>query len=376
MFLSHQKFLQIRIFGSLDGLRALSIIGVIWLHAWIVSPSYERLKSIPILRMGGFGVDVFFAISGFLITTLLLREKHKSGQISLRAFYIRRTLRIWPLYYATLAFYILLVLLVQRGTGRDHVFFHYLPGYLTFTYTWFLGWATSGAIFNFGWSLSVEEQFYILWAPMLRILRGFWPAVLMVLLIAVRVAALYGLLWHILSPASLAGRIAANISIAICLGVLLALALDSEPFFKLAWSILGYKWSAPCGLALLLVSLVPKSSPLVDLFQAATLPFLVGACVIREDNGLAPFLRLRPLAHIGAVSYGMYMLNTLTLDGLHPLLTRLGVTNPVAVFVPFLIMTVVVASVSYRYFESPFLKLKSRFNRLRPTTSRAEIVPV
>jgi peptidoglycan/LPS O-acetylase OafA/YrhL len=376
MFLSHQKFLQVRIFGALDGLRALSIIGVIWLHAWIVSPSYERLKSIPILRMGGFGVDVFFAISGFLITTLLLREKHKSGQISLRAFYIRRTLRIWPLYYATLAFYILLVLLVQRGTGRDHVFFHYLPGYLTFTYTWFLGWATSGAIFNFGWSLSVEEQFYVLWAPMLRILRGFWPAVLMVLLIAVRVAALYGLLWRILSPTSLAGRIAANISIAICLGVLLALALDSESFFKLASSILAYKWSAPCALALLLVSLVPKSSPLVDLFQAATLPLLVGACVIREDNGLAPFLRVRPLAHIGTVSYGMYMLNTLTLDGLHPLLTRLGVTNPVAVFVPFLIITVVVASLSYRYFESPFLKLKSRFNRLRPTTSRAEIVPV
>src|SRR5271168_3205722 len=123
MSLSHQNFLQVQTFGSLDGLRALSILGVIWAHAWIVSPSYGRLEAIPILRMGGFGVDVFFAISGFLITTLLLRERHKSGQISLRAFYVRRTLRIWPLYYATLAFYIVLVLLFQRGTGRDHVFF-------------------------------------------------------------------------------------------------------------------------------------------------------------------------------------------------------------------------------------------------------------
>jgi peptidoglycan/LPS O-acetylase OafA/YrhL len=376
MFLSHEKFLQVRTFGSLDGLRALSIIGVIWLHAWIVFGSYERLQSSPILRMGGFGVDVFFAISGFLITTLLLRERRKSGQISLRAFYVRRTLRIWPLYYTTLAFYILLVLLLQRGTGRDHVFFHYLPGYLTFTYTWFAGWSTSGAIFNFGWSLSVEEQFYILWAPMLRFLRGFWPAVPMFLLIAVRVLALYGLLWRILPPASLLGRIAANISIAICLGVLLALALDSKRLFNFAWTILGHKWSAPCGLALLLLSLVPKSSPLVDLSQAATLPLLVGACVVREDNGLAPFLRLRPVAHIGTVSYGMYMLNTLTLDGLHPLLTRIRLTNPVIVFVPFLIMTVVVASLSYRYFESPFLKLKNRFNRLRPVPSNAEIVPV
>lgn len=375
MFPSHQKFLQVRTFGSLDGLRALSILGVIWAHAWIVSPSYGRLQSIPILRMGGFGVDVFFAISGFLITTLLLRERHKSGQISLRAFYIRRTLRIWPLYYTTLAFYILLVLLTQRGTGRGHVFFHYLPGYLTFTYTWFPGWASSGAIFNFGWSLSVEEQFYILWAPILRFLRGPWPAAVMVLLIAARVSALYGSLWRIVPPASLLGRMAANISIAICLGVLLALALDSERFFKWSWSILGHKWSAPCGLALLLLSLVPRSSPLVDLSQAATLPLLVGACVVREDNGLAPFLRLRPVAHIGKVSYGMYMLNTLVLDGLHPLLRRMGITNPVIVFVPFLIVTVVVATLSYRYFESPFLKLKNRFNRLGPPAKGADTAP-
>ncbi len=375
MFLSHQNFLQVRTFGSLDGLRALSILGVLWAHAWIVSPSFERLQSIPVLRMGGFGVDVFFAISGFLITTLLLRERRKSGQISIRAFYARRILRIWPLYYTVLAFYILLVLFAERGTGRDHVFFHYLPGYLTFTYTWFPGWNSSGATFNFGWSLSVEEQFYILWAPILRFLRGLWPAVVMVLLIAVRIAALYGPLWHIVPPASLLGRISASISIAICFGVLLALALDSERFFKWAWCILGHRWSAPCALALLLLSLAPKSSPLVQLSQAATLPLLVGACVVREDNGLAPFLKLRPVAHIGIVSYGMYMLNTLTLDGLHPLLRRMGVTNPVIVFVPFLIATVFVATLSYRYFESPFLKLKGRFSRLPPRTSDAEIVP-
>jgi peptidoglycan/LPS O-acetylase OafA/YrhL len=63
----------------------------------------------------------------------------------------------------------------------------------------------------------------------------------------------------------------------------------------------------------------------------------------------------------------MYMLNTLTLDGMHPFLRRMGVTNPMIVFVPFLILTVAVATLSYRYFESPFLKLKGRFNRLGPS---------
>ncbi|MGC2421817.1 MAG: acyltransferase [Candidatus Acidiferrales bacterium] len=371
---SHENFLQVRTFGSLDGLRALSILGVLWVHAWLVSGSFERLEAIPVLRMGGFGVDIFFAISGFLITTLLLRERRKSGRISLRSFYIRRTLRIWPLYYATLAFYILLVLFSQRGTERGHVFFHYLPGYLTFTYTWFTGWFASGAIFNFAWSLSVEEQFYLLWAPVLRLLRGLWPAALMVLLIAIRVSTLYGSLWRIVPPASLLGRMAANISMGICLGVLLALALDSEFFFNCARSVLGHRWSAPCALGLLLLSLAPESSPLVDLCQAATLPLLVGACVVREDNGLAPFLRLRPVAYIGIISYGMYMLNTLTLDGLHPLLRRMGVINPVIVFPLFALMTVAVATLSYRYFESPFLKLKSRFSRLLPPAKKAEMV--
>ncbi len=126
-------------------------MGVLWAHVWYVSGTdyFHHLELIPVLRMGSFGVDVFFGISGFLITTLLLRERAKKGKISLRDFYLRRSLRIWPLYYAVLGLYVFLVVFLQRGTGRDHVFFHFLPGYLTYTYTWFAGWATSGAIISF-----------------------------------------------------------------------------------------------------------------------------------------------------------------------------------------------------------------------------------
>ena len=112
-----------------------------------------------------------------------------------------------------------------------------------------------------------------------------------------------------------------------------------------------------------------------DLIRAATLPFFVGACVIREDNSLAPLLRLRPLAHIGVVSYGMYMLNTLTLDGMHPVLARMGLQHPFLTFPIFLAMTVLVASVSYRYFESPFLALKSRFEGLGTESGQPKANP-
>jgi peptidoglycan/LPS O-acetylase OafA/YrhL len=219
---AYSAFRGTRFFGSLDGLRAISIMGVVWVHATLASPYYGRFSAIPIIGSGAFGVDIFFAMSGFLITTLLLRERDKLGKISLREFYLRRTLRIWPLYYATLAFYAAMALIFYRHSPRGPEFFHYFPGYLTFTYTWFAFRSAGRPIFNFAWSLSVEEQFYTLWAPVLRFLDNLFPLLIMVGLIALRISASYGLLGKVLPPDSLFLRIAANISVSICLGVLLA----------------------------------------------------------------------------------------------------------------------------------------------------------
>jgi len=358
-------FRETRFFGSLDGLRAISIAGVIWVHTTIVSPYYLRFSTIPILSKGGFGVDIFFSISGFLITTLLLRERDTLGNISLRNFYLRRTLRIWPLYYGTLGFYVLLVLLLQRNTARAPTFFHYLPGYLTFTYTWFAFWYASGAIFHYAWSLSVEEQFYMLWAPVMRFLSPRWPPLLVFGLILIRLSTSYGLLGCVLRVQSLPWRIGANISVSICLGVLLAYILHSKRSFQVLYPILGQKWSARAALLLMLLCL--SAGPSWWLLQTATLFLLVGACVVRENNGLARLLQFRPVAYVGTVSYGMYMLNTLVIDGLHPVLARFGVRHPALTFFPFLVVTVLVASLSYRYFESPFLALKTRFVRVSST---------
>src|SRR5258707_15669949 len=97
----YQEFRAIRFFGSLDGLRALSIMGVVWFHCWWGTPYYTNLQEMPVLRQGEFGVHIFFAISGFLITTLLLRWPVKFFRDWLRDFYIHRALRNCPLYYAT-----------------------------------------------------------------------------------------------------------------------------------------------------------------------------------------------------------------------------------------------------------------------------------
>jgi peptidoglycan/LPS O-acetylase OafA/YrhL len=363
---SFSEFSRVRFFGSLDGLRALSILGVLWTHVWYVSglEYYNRLQHYPVLKMGAFGVDVFFGISGFLITTLLLRERSKNGRISLRDFYLRRSLRIWPLYYATLGIYVLLVIFLQRGTGRDRVFFHFFPGYLTFTYTWFAGWAASGAVFNFAWSLSVEEQFYVVWALVLRILRGLLPTLVMILMIFLRLSVHFNVLQNFILKDSLPWRIAAGISVPICLGAILAQILHSEKGFRILRPILGSKWAAPLWLLLLLASLVPRQ-PFWQMIQWFLVAAVVGSCVIREDNALAPFLRFRPLAYIGLVSYGMYLLNTLVLDAVNPVMNRIGLRHPLLKFPVFVAVTVLVAGISYRFFETPFLRLKERFSKVR-----------
>ncbi len=165
-----------------------------------------------------------------------------------------------------------------------------------------------------------------------------------------------------------------SIAIPICLGVLLAQALHWERGFRLIYRVLGWKWSAPLMLIALLACLAPARPPW--LVAALVTTGLVGACVVREDNGLAWFLRLKPVAFVGTVSYGMYLLNSLCMHAVRAVLQQIGLAYPLVIFVFTLAVTVAVAYLSHRYYESRFLTLKERFSRLRaapPKLSRAEI---
>lgn len=370
---AYEQFREARYFGSLDGLRGLSILGVVWFHTWFTTAYYPSLQKIPVLHLGEFGVHVFFGISGFLITTLLLRERERYGDISLRDFYMRRALRIWPVYYATLAFYIALVMATERHTERGPLFFHYLPGYLTYTVTWFSGFFAGGVIFNFAWSLATEEQFYCFWPAVLRTLRGWGAALVMAASIALHFAARYGLLAGFIRQGSLFDLIVWSIPVPICLGSLLAQALDTQAGFRILYAVLGQKWSAPASAALLLAALIP-AEPILPLGWTAV-ALLVGACVIREDHGLAPLLRWQPLAFVGLVSYGMYLFNTLCVRVVHVAMNRIGWGHPLAAFAPTVALTVLAAWLSYRFVEMPFLALKSRFTR-KPRAAMPVVEPV
>jgi len=361
---AYQKFRETRFFGSLDGLRALSILMVVWTHAWDGLPQAKWLDTVPILSKGVFGVDIFFVISGFLITTLLLREREKSGTISLRDFYIRRTLRIWPLYYSVLALYVVLMLGLERGTEKSRIFFSYVPAYLTYTYN-VLRPANNEVTFNFAWSLCAEEQFYLIWPLVLKLLRGPWPIFLMIGMVLLKAAGEFSPLVYWLPADALAGRMVLSIAVPICMGALLAQILDRPWGFASLYKVLGHKGSAPIALGLVALSLA-SNSPYLLAFTWLTMPALIGAAVVREDNGLSGILRLRPIAFVGVISYGMYLFNALAVNAVRAALAHVGITHPLAAFPVVLGVTILVAFLSYRWFESPFLKLKARFSHLRP----------
>lgn len=355
-----------RFFDSLDGLRALSILGVIWFHTWHGTPHRATLEQLPVVGMGWFGVDVFFAISGYLITTLLLREQDREGSISIWNFYVRRILRIFPAYYAILALYVLLVFFMERNTSRGQIFWHYLPGYLTYTYTWMGPYGEEGPIFHFAWSLATEEQFYLVWPFVVCFLPRRWAAAVMACVLGISLTARYG--YSDAAAGETLLRILQSIAPPICLGALLAFTLHVPHGFRLAFTILGRKWAAPLSLLALALALAVTgpSDQNRQLLPWLVLPFLVGACVIREDNGLARFLRFPLLVQIGVLSYGMYLLNTLAIKVLKMVLGRLGLDYGVVMLPAAIALTMAMAWVSYRYYESYFLSLKKRFERQRP----------
>lgn len=345
-------FLRTRYFASLDGLRCLSIAAVIWHHA--------SRDTRGVAGKGYLGVNLFFAISGFLITTLLLRERSASGTVDLPAFYLRRTLRIFPLYYLVLASYVLLAFHLETDSFHTAQFRENLPYFATYTSNWFVDRsAGSRVIFYFAWSLATEEQFYFVWPSIVRFSRScIQPAILALALLGVSQAAAAAVASGALDP-SLPVRMLTSVAPAICFGCLAAIVLDHPAGHRYAGEILGRKWSAPLVLVLLAAAICSERPPplLIDGLLAA----LVAACSLVPHGPLAAALETRALRHVGIVSYGMYLTHMFVINAVRWWMPGQSGLRTFAVSLP---LTVLVATVTHRLVERPFLGLRERFRAM------------
>ena len=343
----------------LDALRALAVVPVVLQH----SLPWEGL---PVLHdIGMVGVTLFFTLSGYLITGILLRARaanstRQGAFRALRAFYVRRTLRIFPVYYLVLG---ALVLLNVNGI-RDYWLWHGL--YLSNM----LAALKSRYIFpTHFWSLAVEEQFYLLWAPAVLFLPQRWLKPIAWAMVAAGPVS-RGLLF-----ALTASRTTSWVPVTSCMdllgiGCLLAMATEGERPDR--W-FTGPRWlvgAVVLAVGVSALDVVNRGRALA--ITVHTLPWAILACaaIERAAAGFNGFIgRLagwRPIVHVGRISYGIYvyhvfaprMLTFLTEQGL-PLATFTvrGLPRLVAVS----LLTLATAAVSWRLLEAPINRLKVRF---------------
>lgn len=342
-------------FPSLNGLRAVSIILVVIYHSALSLPYLDayyptRLLN-HLLHNGQLGVDIFFLISGFLITSLLLHEEELTGKISLKNFYVRRILRIFPAYYFLLLTYFVLQLMNVIHIPADA----WITA-LTFTkyFNWNVEWFTSH-----GWSLSIEEHFYLLW-PLLFTLgerhrkTSAWIMIAVVPIIRV-IDYTYQISW--INELTIFTRIDT-----IATGCILA--LYREKILK----VLSMNWTlvALIGFGGLLISqdtyfLLKKLH-----LEFLTIPLGAGTgtvanicialivlySVFGPQNFIHRMLNIKIVQIVGLMSYSIYLWQQLFTSQLK------GVSEA-----PWnLVFIAVTSSISYFLVEKPFLKIKHKFS--------------
>jgi peptidoglycan/LPS O-acetylase OafA/YrhL len=377
-------------YPALDGLRGVAALSIVWHHFLQLVPMHGRVLS-SLTRVSGFtwvGVDLFFVLSGFLITGILADAKSK--QYFFRTFYGRRILRIFPLYYAVLVVVLLILPLMGTQTGvtpASHIFFW---TYTSNFYFAFAGWDAN--YLSHLWTLAIEEQFYLVWpliiffAKSMERLRG-------------------GLLWAFFSISLLRGVLyllgvdyrALNLDTlthcdALILGGYLALSLRSgaQSAFK------GLRPSRTvAALAITIVILLSDMNGFVFgwdaipviAFGRATIMFallaiifvwLIYAATDRTFGFAFRFFSHPVLMWLGKYSYALYILHVpLAFLVLRPDLPGLSSTPLFAqleLFVLYFGVCITSAFLSWHLYEKHFLKLKRYFQADREISEHAHII--
>lgn len=343
---------------ALDGLRAISIILVLIEHAHLLLPTRAAFL------VGGFlGVDVFFVISGFLITSLLLEEREKFGRVSFRKFYLRRALRLLP----ALAGVLVTACLLAAVLGSLS-FVGLSPFRLLSIVAYFMNWVRAFEspqpwLLGHFWSLSVEEQFYSIWPALLLLLLYFKRSERTVILV---VAAGIVISFAMKAILFLNGAGQQRIIFGsdtraepILMGCLLALLLHWNVLPRFFFQHTGQL--AIGGLIVGFLFVLFAAQDFAGMYFGGFSLFAISATAIILQIALEPLaaltrgLRNPWLVWIGKRSYGIYLWHWPIFK-----LAKAGSRGP-WVFIPLaLVATFIIATASYRYIESPFLRLKQR----------------
>ena len=370
-------------FPNLDGLRFFSFLAVFLYHGYLSIFSYLKdaeprvywvIESL--FQHGHLGVNFFFVLSGFLITYLLIKEKELTGAIHVPKFYMRRILRIWPLYYFCVFLGFVGFGLLKKLSGMpleenaNPFYYLFFAANFDIMHTW--PEKPNALILSVLWSVAVEEQFYLIWPVILKFipLKGYkyvFPAIMTLSLIFrsfhtgdndVEHGIRY---FHTLS---LIGDMA--------LGGLMAYYVSYENKFKSFVANL----SKPAIVMLYVMTLVATlfkdvifSTGIQIIFERIVIAFLFGMIILEQNyakNSLFKMGNFKLVSKLGIYTYGLYCLHFLGLYFAIKIMNKLQLNGSLpwvsfGIFILALLLSIVISLVSYNFFEKRFLQWKDRF---------------
>jgi len=347
---------------ALDGLRAVAVISVMGYHL-----------GVPGMDGGLVGVDMFFVLSGFLITNLLVKEYQKTDGINLRNFYIRRLLRLYPaLLLMLITWDVISTLFIGNGL---HVI-----GASLITLVYMTNWARAFGLYDMvilahTWSLSIEEQFYIFWPLLLVLMLRLRPRLNTLALLIIVLAGVFWALRAFMTIAGVSEDLIYNglitradaLLFGSALGILFAnngLGLRQSKLVNQMVSIVNQygryaTLAATIFFAWVLVVLDRHEYRyyywVSGCISLATCLLIFDVCRLQR-SALRPILELKPLVWLGRISYGLYLWH-------YPIYSTMQNFHIQGVIIAVVgsVITLVATLLSYYLLERPILKLKSRF---------------
>lgn len=360
-----------RYFHTFDALRFFAFFKVFLLHLPIVAfPWFNYLSA-----GGGIGVQFFFVLSGFLITYIILEEQQQTGGFDLKNFFMRRILRIWPLYY-------LMVLVAFATPFLTEQILHIQTKQAGYEPEW---WKSLLFLENYKmmstgehpnvsplgvmWSLCIEEHFYIIWGLLLYTFRQ--KGLPLIIIISIITGIVSRIVYAQLSIPAL--DILTNIDL-FAYGAIPAylLAKHKENLEQKITSIpIGYKrWGAMAVVGAVVICSQYTKDAISFIWMTVLLGILFAVLILftLPQNTRFRISDNNILSRLGIYTYGLYVYHTLVINLLLQVIPRIGldISNPVgaiAFVIISLLATILISMASYHLFEKQFLKLKKRFRK-------------
>jgi len=363
-------------FDNLDGWRTVSFLMVFFYHSFytenqliIDSPIYQFITK-KLFINGNIGVNFFFVLSGFLISYFIILEKKSSNKINLPKFWARRVLRIWPLYFFCVLFGFLLFPLFKSMLGQTSMETANIIYYLTFTSNFDLinNGLPDASILGVLWSVSIEEQFYMIWPILLLVVPFKRYNYLFIILI------LISLWFRSKNPAPISLEVHSfSCMVDLVVGGFSAWLIIQYPVFlerirKTKKPLIGLVYL----IFLLFIfyrGYIVGSGFVMMILERMFLASVIAFIILEQNFSENSFFKMKNnkvLTRLGKYTYGLYCLHFIGILIAIQSTKLLGLNNQLwqVIFLETaiaLITTLIFAFFSYRYLEQPFLKLKEKF---------------